>query len=133
EGVQIADDQLERRDAVQADGGGVGGEVGATEDRSVNERVQGLDPAVHDFREAGISANIDDSDAEVLEELRSAPGGNNLRTHLDQALDKGAEVGLVADAAERPFLLDERHLRLPKTGKARLPLGTGPSPVSAPT
>ena len=67
EGIQIDDDQIDGRYAVLGHCWAVNGAT--AKDAAVNLRMQGLDPSVHDFREAGVGRDFRD---------RQAGGGDGL-------------------------------------------------------
>ncbi len=60
ERIQVHDDEVDRDDAVAADGVEVVGTMPAREDAAVNSRMQGLDPAVHHLGKPGDFRDIDD-------------------------------------------------------------------------
>ena len=49
-------------------------------------RVQGLDPAVHHFRKAGVVGHFGDRQAIVLQQAIGAPGRQQLHAHSRRAL-----------------------------------------------
>ena len=53
EGVQVDDDQVDRLDALRANGVQVVGSIPAGQDAAEHRGVQRLDAAVHHLREAG--------------------------------------------------------------------------------
>ena len=70
----------------------------AAEDATVDLRVQGLDPAVHHFGEAGVIGHFHRVDAIVLEQLVGAAGGQDLDAQLLQFTSEFEDTGLVGDA-----------------------------------
>jgi hypothetical protein len=76
------------------------GVVGAAtaEDAAVDFRVQGLDPAIHHFGEAGVVGHFHRVYAVVLEQLVGAAGGQDLDTELLQLTGEFEDTGLVGDA-----------------------------------
>ena len=100
EWVEIADHQLERRDVVLLDRGGVAGEVGTAENRPVDLWVQRLHATVHDLRKAGVARDVDDVDTGLLEVAGRSASGEDFEAERDQSLCEWSEVGLVADADE---------------------------------
>ncbi len=53
ERIEVDPDDIDGADLVLAHGGGVGRGVAHAQQAAVHDGVQGLDPAVHHFREAG--------------------------------------------------------------------------------
>jgi hypothetical protein len=64
----------------------------------VDFRVQGLDPPVHHFCEAGVVSDFYRSNAVVLEQFEGAAGGENLDTQSAQLTGELEDSGLVGDA-----------------------------------
>ncbi len=96
EGVQVDCYQVDRLDAVLVHDGVVG--AATAQDATVDLRVQGLDPAIHHFGEAGVVGHFHRVDAVVLEQLVGAAGGQDLDTELLQLTGKFEDTGLVGDA-----------------------------------
>ena len=72
ERIQVDDDEVDRLDAVLAHHGVVG--AAPAEQAAVDLRVQGLDPAVHDLREAGDRRHVDRVDAVAAQQPGRAAG-----------------------------------------------------------
>ena len=77
EGIQVNDDQVDRRDAVLCHDGFV--QPAPAQDPAMDFRVQGLDPAIHHFRKARIVGNLGDGNAVIGEQARRAAR----RDHFD--------------------------------------------------
>jgi hypothetical protein len=119
--------------------------AGAAEQAAVHQRVQGLDPAVHHFREAGDLGHVLDRQAGLADGLGGAAGGE----HLDVASGEGAgqfdQAGLVGNGQQCPAhgqqvgghgrrrcgrelrIISRRARRLPELA-SRVPRGAGPDP-----
>ncbi len=76
ERVQVDRDQIDRLDAVLVHDGVV--DTATAQNAAVDLRVQGLDPAVHHFSEAGVIGHFDRRNAVVLEQLECTASGKNL-------------------------------------------------------
>jgi hypothetical protein len=66
----------------------------------VDLRVQRLDAAAEDLGRAGVLADLDDGDAELLERGEGASGREHLHLTVDEDLRQDVELRLVADADE---------------------------------
>jgi len=101
EGVEVDDDEVDEVDAVFLGFVEVLMRVAPAEEAAVDLRVQGLNAAFHDLREAGVLADVRHRQAGVAEHLGGAAGGEELVTvFLDEGLGEGQEAGLVADGEE---------------------------------
>ncbi len=96
ERVQVDGDQIDRLDPVLLHDGVVG--AATAEDATVDFRMQGLDPAVHHFREAGVVGDFDRGDAVVLEQLEGAAGRQDLDAKPLQFAGEFEDPGLVGNA-----------------------------------
>ncbi len=74
--VQIDRNQIDRLDAVLGHDGVV--YAATTQNPAMDHGVQGLDPAVHHFSEAGVIGHFDCRDAVVPEQLERTASGKNL-------------------------------------------------------
>jgi len=86
------------------------GQVAAGQQAAVDLGVQGLDPAVHHFREAGVLGHLGDRQAVVGQQLGGAAGGQQRGTEGVQLLRKFEDAGLVGDGKE----CGECHVGQPK-------------------
>jgi hypothetical protein len=68
---------------------------------TVNFRLQGFHPSVHDFGEAGIIGNLDDRHACALQGLGGAAGRQNLDIKPFQGTGQLNETGLVGNRYQR--------------------------------
>ena len=99
EGIEIDRDQVDRLDAVLVHHRAV--QRTATEDAAMDLRVQGLDAAVHHFREAGVVGDFHCSHAVVLEQLVGAAGGEDFHAEGGQFAGELKDAGLVGNADQR--------------------------------
>jgi hypothetical protein len=76
ERVEVDRNQVDRLDAVLVHDGVV--DTATAEDAAVDFRVQGLDPTVHHFGEAGVVGHFHCGNAVVLQQLERAAGGEDL-------------------------------------------------------
>jgi hypothetical protein len=77
--------------------------IGASaEDAAVNFRVQRLHAAVHDFRKAGVVADLDDRDAGIAHGLCGAAGRQDLDAASGQKRRKIDKAGLVGNGNQGP-------------------------------
>ena len=95
ERVEVDADQVDRLDAVLAHGLDVFLLVPQAEQRAVDLRVQGLDPAVHHLGKAGDGIDAHDVDSRLRELLGRAPGADDLDPHLRQGVGETDDPGLV--------------------------------------
>src|SRR5690606_25225110 len=96
EGVEVDRYQVDRLDAVLVHDRTV--QCATAEDAAVDLRVQGLDAAVHHFRETGVVGDFDRGHAVVLEQLVGAAGGEDLDTECSQFASEVEDAGLVGNA-----------------------------------
>ena len=99
EGVEIDYDHVDGLDAMLGHNGAV--DVTATQDAAVDFRVQGLDPAVHHFREAGVVSDFNGLDALLAEQLVGAAGGEDFNALGAQLAGKIDDTGFVRNADQR--------------------------------
>ena len=101
EGIEVHDDQVDRRDVVALHGFDVARLVTQGEDAAVHLGVQGLDATVHHLGEARVGRDLGHGDAGLGEGAVGAAGGEELDAHLGQGAGEALESGLVRDADER--------------------------------
>ena len=77
ERIEIHHHQLEGEDAVFGQRLHVFGIVVAAEDAAVDLRMQGFQPAVHHFREAGVLGNVADRNALAFQVFAGAAGAED--------------------------------------------------------
>ncbi len=99
ERIQIDHQQIDRRDFMLLHHGGV--DIRAAEQAAVDFRMQGLDPAVHDFRKAGDPADLGHVEAGIAQRPRGAAGGNQLGPARAQRPRQIDQPGFVGDAEQR--------------------------------
>jgi hypothetical protein len=86
----------------------------AAEQATVNCRMQGLDPAVHDLGEARLVGDLSGLDASFAQLFCGAARGQYFSAEFGQAFDKGDQVALVRDTDERAS--DFEHLSNQRVG-----------------
>ncbi|MNK86120.1 hypothetical protein D3C87_1060230 [compost metagenome] len=96
ERVQVDRYQVDRLDAVLVHDGVV--DTATTEDPAVDFRVQGLHPAVHHFRKAGVISDFHCGNAVVLQQLERSAGGEDLDAQGFKLLGEFEDPGLVGNA-----------------------------------
>jgi hypothetical protein len=98
ERIQVQHQQIDRRDAQFGHHRVVG--TAATEQAAVDLRMQGLDAAVHDFREAGHVAHVAHHDTGVAQRFGAAAGGKQFNAGGDEPLAQLDQAGLVRHAEQ---------------------------------
>ncbi|MNQ50453.1 hypothetical protein D3C85_643980 [compost metagenome] len=99
ERVQVDRDQVDRGDAVLGHHRAV--EIATAEDAAVDLRMQGLHPAVHHFREAGVVGHFDRGHAVFAQQLEGAAGGEDLDAEGGEFAGEVDDAGLVGHADQR--------------------------------
>ncbi len=99
ERIEVDRHQIDRRDAILGHHCAV--QVAAAEDAAVDLRVQGLHPAVHHLREAGVVGHFDSRDAVVTQQLEGAAGGEDLDAEGFEVAGEVDDAGLVGHADQR--------------------------------
>ena len=97
EGIEIHHHQFEGEDAVLGQGLHVLGVVVAAEDAAVDLGMQGLQPAVHHFRKAGVLGDVADRDALAFQVFAGAAGAVDFHAGGGQAAGETGQSELVAD------------------------------------
>ena len=100
EGVEVDDDEVERRDAELVELPHVVGQPAVGEDAGVHLRVQRLDPAVEALGEAGEGVDRGDVDAGLAQPGRGRAGADDLDPGGGERPAELLEPGLVVDAHE---------------------------------
>ena len=98
ERIEIHHDQLEGEDAVLGQRLHVLGIVVAAEDAAVDLRMEGFQPAVHHFGEAGVLGDVADGDALALQVFSGSAGAEDFHAGGDQSAGEIGQPQLVADA-----------------------------------
>ena len=80
--------------------GEVFGAVAAGEDAGVDLGDEGLDPAVEDFREAGVVGDVLDRDGGVAQRVGGAAGGEDFGPVGDEGAGEVEQAGLVGNGDE---------------------------------
>ena len=112
EGVEVDDDEVNRRDVVFVHHRVVG--AAAAEDAAVDFRMQGFDAPGHDFGEGGVLADVFDGNAGVAQRLCRAAGGEDFDATGDEAggkFDEAAFVGYADERAARGYGMGHGGLR----------------------
>ena len=99
ERIEVDRHQINRRDAMLGHHCAI--QVAAAEDAAVDLRVQGLHPAVHHLREAGVVGHFDSRDAVVTQQLEGAAGGEDLDAEGFEVAGEVDDAGLVGHADQR--------------------------------
>ena len=97
ERIEVDADQVDGLDAVVGDLLHVVGNIPPGKKGSVDLRMEGLDPAVTDFREARDIADRSHRKACFLQHLHGTAGGEDLPTHGDQFAGELDNARLVTD------------------------------------
>ena len=90
ERIEVHHDQLEGEDAVLGQRLHVLGVVVAAEDSAVDLRMEGFEPAVHHFGEAGVLGDVADGDALALQVFSGAAGAEDFHAGGGQS---AGEIG----------------------------------------
>ena len=96
EGVEIDRHEVDRGDAMLAHHRAV--QITAAENAAVDLRVQGLDPAVHHFREASVVGDFDGGDVVFTQQLEGAAGGQDFDAEGSEFAGEVDDAGLVGHA-----------------------------------
>ncbi len=99
ERVEVDRHQIDRRDAVLGHDCTV--QITTAEDAAVDLRMQGLHPAIHHFREAGVVGDFDGGDAILAQQLEGATGGQDLDAKGFEFTGEVDDAGLVGHADQR--------------------------------
>ena len=102
EGIEIGGDDVDRDDLVRCERAHVRGVVAAGQQPAVDARVERLDPAVEDLREAGDVADRRHRHARCRERRQRAAGGDDLVAERRELRPQRRDPGLVVDAQQRP-------------------------------
>ena len=123
ERVEVHAHEVDELDPVLLGGEHVLGVVAQREQAGVELRVQRLDAAVHDLREAGEVLDRADLEPGLAQRARGAAGGDELDAELGQAAREVDDAALVGDRQQRaadPDLAGLRHRRrAPYSGRTR--------------
>ncbi len=108
EGIEIRNQEIDRRDAVPRDRFQMVGPVAPRQESAVDCRMQRLDPPVQHFRKAGDGGDVDDGEPGLGERPRGAAGGDQLDPARRQRLGEWHEAGLVMHGKKGPLHWAER-------------------------
>ncbi len=75
---------------------------GAAEQATVHHRVQGLDPAVHHFRETGDVGNVFHCQAGLADRLGGPAGGKQLHVARSEGAGQVDQTGFVGNGQQGP-------------------------------
>jgi hypothetical protein len=106
ERVEIDHDDVDRRDPVHTHRCDMLGRIAARQDAAMDQRMQGLDPAVHHLREAGMGRHLDDLDARLGDRRGRAAGRQDLDTVPGEPLGELDQAGLVGNRDQGALRLD---------------------------
>ena len=126
ERVEVHADEVDELDAVLLGGDHVLGVVAQREQAGVELRVQRLDAAAHDLREAGEVLDRADLEARLGQLARGAAGRDELDAELGEAAREVGDAALVGHRQQRAAHADITRLRHPartlqrRRGRARL-------------
>ena len=95
ERIEVDRHEVDRADAVSGHGRAMAGIVAPREKSAVDYRVQGLDPAVEHFGEAGKVFDPDDGESGLFERARGAARGENFDAVARESGGEGDDSGLV--------------------------------------
>ena len=96
ERIQVDRDQVDARDVVRLQRRVV--DAAPRQQAGVNFRVQGFDPAVQQFREAGVVGHFHDRDAALAQLPGGAAGGEDFHAEARQRAAEFHHAALVGDA-----------------------------------
>ncbi len=99
ERIQVDDQQVDALDAVRGHHRIV--LAAPAEQATVDFRMQGLDPAVHDFRKSGDVGDFTHGESRFAQRACGAAGGNEYDAERVQATRQVDEAGLVGHAQQR--------------------------------
>ena len=99
EGIQVDHQQVDRADAMLAHHRIV--DAAAAEQAAMHERVQGLDPTIHDFRKARHRADLGDPQLGITQGVRRAPGRDQANAQGIEPAGEIEQAGLVGHAEQR--------------------------------
>ena len=102
ERVEVHADEVDELDVVLGGLRHVLGVVAQREQPGVEPRVQRLDAAVHDLREAGEVVDGADVEARIAQRGRGAAGRDELHAEADEAASEVHDAGLVGDGEQGP-------------------------------
>jgi len=100
EGVEVDDNHIDGQNAVLGYRGFVLGFAANVEQAAVDAGVEGLNPAIEHFGEAGQFADVLDLQAGFAEGAGGAAGGDELDAEAGEHLGEGDEAGFIGDAEE---------------------------------
>jgi hypothetical protein len=99
--VEVDHHQIDGRDAVLLHGRRVLGVAADAEDAAMHLGMQGLDPAVEHFGEAGVVGDVGDVQSGIAQQFCGAAGGKQLDPELRQSACEIHRAALVGNANER--------------------------------
>ena len=108
EGVEIHAEEVDSADVMGLHGARMVRIVAQGQEAAVDGRVEGFDPTVHHFGEAGDLRDIFDGKAGVAEGFGGAAGGDQLDVEFGlKGRGEFDDTGLIGNGEERPLYLDE--------------------------
>ena len=103
--VEVYHHHVDRLDAVRGHDAVI--LAAAAQNAAVHLGVQGFDPAVHHFGEAGVVRHFGDVQALFLQQAVGAAGGQQFHAHVAQGAGELDNARLVGDADQGAFDLDQ--------------------------
>ena len=100
ERIEVADDEIDRLNAVRRDRSHVLRRVATGEQTAVDDRMESLHPSIEHLREARNLRDVADGEARVGQSFSSAAGGDEFDPEPDQSLGEIDEAGLVGNAQQ---------------------------------
>ncbi len=109
EGIEVHHQQVDRRDVVHRHRELVLLVVAAGKQPAVDHRMQRLDPAVHDLREAGVIRDLGHGDIRLPQQFRRAPGRQDGDVALREEFGEFDQPRLVRDGDQGAGDLADGH------------------------
>src|SRR5213594_1679168 len=117
ERIERRDDEVDWGNSMLLERGEMLGHIPAGEEPSVDSRMERLDPTVEHFREPGDVRHLSHRYPGLAEELRGAPGRENLDAERGERLGERDDPGLVVDADQSPADLHRMITLRPTTSR----------------
>ncbi|MNS60777.1 hypothetical protein D3C72_937880 [compost metagenome] len=121
ERIQVQHQQIDGADAVLGHHGVI--QAGTAQQAAVHHRMQGLDPAIHHFREASDLGHVLHGQARIADRLGGTAGGQQLNAACSQRGGQFDQAGLVGNGKEGPA--DGQQI----SGHGDRAIGSGAGPI----